>query len=183
MFVIPLKMMGPRTSSFCNALSFRKIRKYRVRGPSHIGLPPGNPKEICALMMPLKAYTKGRPRISRHLHRDMRPDDATGSVYHGSPAHISRPRSVSARADAVSACIGKRGKSRNRYPYGELLFYAQRRGFIDVSAHRVHIRGCSFGWPSPPDPSLTLRMTGKTSCTRSFADAQDDRKPKLRMTV
>ena len=73
MFVIPLKMMGPRTLSFCNTLSFRKIRKYRVRGPSHIGLPPGNPKEICALMMPLKAYTKGRPRISRHLHRDMHP--------------------------------------------------------------------------------------------------------------
>ena len=146
-------MMGPRTSSFCNALSFRKIRKYRVRGPSHIGLPPGNPKEICALMMPLKAYTKGRPRISRHLHRDMHPDDATGSVYHGSPAHISR--------------------------HGELLFYAQRRGFIDVSAHRVHIRGCSFGRPSPPDPSLTLRMTGRTFCTRSFAGAQDDREDVL----
>ena len=41
--------------------------------------------------MALKAYTKGRPRISRHFCGDMLPDDATGSVYHGSPAHISRP--------------------------------------------------------------------------------------------
>ena len=62
------------------------------------------------------------------------------------------------------------------------IISAQRRQSGNVSAHRVHIRGCSFGRPSPPDPSLTLRMTGKTSCTRSFADAQDDRKPKLRMT-
>ena len=143
--MIPLKMMGPRTSSFCNALSFRKIRKYRVRGPSHIGLPPGNPKEICALMMPLKAYTKGRPRISRHLHRDMHPDDATGSVYRGSAAHISRPLSASARADAVSACIDEKGKPRNRYPRGEWLSYAQRRRPSRVSAHRLHIKGCCFG--------------------------------------
>ena len=41
--------------------------------------------------MPLKAYTKGQPRISRHFCGDMHPDDATGSVYHGSVAHISRP--------------------------------------------------------------------------------------------
>ena len=41
--------------------------------------------------MPLKAYTKGQPRISRHFCGDMLPDDATGSVYHGSQAHISRP--------------------------------------------------------------------------------------------
>ena len=59
------------------------------------------------------------------------------------------------------------------------IISAQRRQSGNVSAHRVHIRGCSFGWPSPPDPSLTLRMTGKTSCTRSFADAQDDREDVL----
>ena len=41
--------------------------------------------------MPLKAYTKGQPRISRHFCGDMHPDGATGSVYHGSQAHISRP--------------------------------------------------------------------------------------------
>ena len=42
-------------------------------------------------MMPLKAYIEGRPRISRHFRGDMRPDDATGSVYQGSAAHISSP--------------------------------------------------------------------------------------------
>ena len=181
-------MMGPRTLSFCNALSFRKIRKYRVRGPSHIGLPPGNPKEICALMMPLKAYTKGRPRISRHLHRDMHPDDATGSVYHGSPAHISRPRSVSARADAVSACIGKRGKSRNRYPRGELSFYAQRRRLSRVSAHGP-FNICSVWHHQCAEASVRQRLCAQGPYqglqfrtafpSRSFADAQDDREDVL----
>ena len=84
-------MMGPRTSSFCNALSFKNIRKYRVRGPSHIGKPLGNPKEICALMMPLKAYTKGRPRISRHLHRDMHPSRIAGA-YLPSPLGLCQSR-------------------------------------------------------------------------------------------
>ena len=83
---------------------------------------------------------------------DMLPDDAAGSVYHGSPVHISRPPLTSARAVVVSACIGKMGKSRNRYPYGELLFYAQRRQSGNVSAHRVHIRGCSFGRSSEQIP-------------------------------
>ena len=138
-------------------------------------------------MMPLKAYTKGRPRISRHLHRDMHPDDATGSIYHGSPAHISRPRSVSAGADAVSACIGKR-ESRGTDIFGEScrfmrrdvdktaslrtypsiyalygIICAQRRQSGNASAHRLHIKGCSFGRPSPPDSSLALRMTEKLS--------------------
>ena len=85
--------------------------------------------------MPLKAYTKDRPRISRHFCGDMLPDDAAGSVYRGSAAHISRPPSVSAMLDAASACIDEREKPRNRYPQGEWLFYAQRRGFVDVSAH------------------------------------------------
>ena len=85
--------------------------------------------------MPLTAYTKGQPRISRHFCGDMLPDDATGSVYHGSQAHISRPLSASARADAVSACIDEKGKSRSRFLRGELSFYAQRRGSVDVSAH------------------------------------------------
>ena len=135
--------------------------------------------------MPLKAYIEGRPRISRHLHRDMHPDDATGSVYHGSPAHISRPRSVSARADAVSACIDEKGKSRSGYPRRELLSYAQRRGFIDVSAHgpfnicsvwhhlcaEASVRqrlcaqgpyqGMQFRTAFGTDSSLTLRMTIK----------------------
>ena len=65
----------------------------------------------------------------------MLPDDATGSVYHGSPVHISRPPSVSARADAVFTGIGKWRRSRSRYPRRELLFYAQRRLPSRVSAH------------------------------------------------
>ena len=181
-------MMGPRTSSFCNALSFRKIRKYRVRGPSHIGLPPGNPKEICALMMPLKAYTKGRPRISRHLHRDMHPDDATGSVYHGSPAHISRPRSVSARADAVSACIGKWRRSRSRYPRRELSFYAQRRRPSRVSAHGP-FNICSVWHHLCAEASIRQRLCAQAPYqrmqfrtafpSRFFAGAQNDREVEL----
>ena len=63
--------------------------------------------------------------------------------------------------DAVSTCIGEREKSRDRYLRGELLFYAQRRQSGNASAHRVHIRGCSFGRPSVPDSSLQLRMTIK----------------------
>ena len=86
-------------------------------------------------MMPLKAYIEGRPRISRHFRGDMRPDDATGSVYQGSAAHISSPLSVSAWEDAFSARIGKKEKSGMRYPRGELSSYAQRRGSVDVSAH------------------------------------------------
>ena len=62
--------------------------------------------------------------------------------------HISRPPSASAMLDAASVCIDERKKSRNKYFRGELLFYAQRRGFVDVSAHRLHIKGCSFGRPS-----------------------------------
>ena len=50
--------------------------------------------------------------------------------------------------DAVSVCIDERKKSRNKYLRGEVLFYAQRRGSVDVSAHRLHIKGCSFGRPS-----------------------------------
>ena len=37
-------------------------------------------------------------------------------------------------------------------------------------------QGCSFVRPSPPDPSLALRMTEKALCTRSFAAARNDRK-------
>ena len=62
LFVVPLKMRGPRTSSFRNALSFRKIRKHRVRGPSHIGLPS-------VILMPVS------PPYSHS--GDMHPDDAT----------------------------------------------------------------------------------------------------------
>ena len=65
----------------------------------------------------------------------MHPDDATGSVYRGSTVHISRPPLASVREDASLACIGKWRKSRSRYPREELLFYAQRRGSADVSAH------------------------------------------------
>ena len=92
------KKLGPRTTVFHNVLSFNKIQKRRVRGPSHIGQSPTicniwfstTSPEICTPRMPLKAYIEGRPRISRHLHRDMLPDDATGSVYQGLPVHISR---------------------------------------------------------------------------------------------
>ena len=93
-------MRGPRTSSFRNALSFRKIRKHRVRGPSHIGLPS-------VILMPVS------PPYSHS--GDMHPDDATEGVYQGSAVHISRPPSVSARMDAVSTCIGEREKSRDRF--------------------------------------------------------------------
>ena len=86
-------------------------------------------------MMPLKAYIEDQPRISRHFYGDMHPEDATGSVYQGSAAHISHPSSASIRMDTAFACIGKRGKSRNRYPQGEWLFYAQRRRPSRVSAH------------------------------------------------
>ena len=48
------------------------------------------PKEICAGRMSPKAYIEGCRRISQHFSGDMHPDDATGSVYHGSPVHISR---------------------------------------------------------------------------------------------
>ena len=67
-------------------------------------------------------------------------DDATGSVYQGSTVHISRPPSASAMLDAASVCIEERKKSRNKYLRGEVLFYAQRRGSVDVSAHRLHIK-------------------------------------------
>ena len=96
--MVPTFPRGPRTTDFSNTLSFRKIRKCRVRGPSHIGQSATiydtgfstTYPEICTPRMPLKAYIEGRPRISRHLHRDMLPDDATGSVYQGLPVHISR---------------------------------------------------------------------------------------------
>ena len=65
----------------------------------------------------------------------MLPDDATGSVYHGSPAHISHPPSASAREDAFFSGIGKWRRSRSRYLRGELSFYAQRRLPSRVSAH------------------------------------------------
>ena len=122
--------------------------------------------EICTGRMPLRAYIEGRPRISRHYSGDMFPDDATGSVYHRSPAHISCPPSASARTDAVSACIDERGSgtdilvencclmrrdaarstSLRTAPsiyalYG--IISAQRRQSDNASAHRVHIRGCN----------------------------------------
>ena len=68
LFVVPLKMRGPRTSSFRNTLSFRKIRKHRVRGPSHIGLPS-------VILMPVS------PPYSHS--GDMHPDDATEGVFSG----------------------------------------------------------------------------------------------------
>ena len=66
---------------------------------------------------------------------DMHPDDATGNVYRWLRVHISRPPSVSVRIDAASACIGKRGKSRNRYPQGEWLF--MRRDVIGLTPLRT----------------------------------------------
>ena len=66
---------------------------------------------------------------------DMHPDDATGSIYRGSTAHISQPSPASVREDAFFAGIGKWRRSRSRYPRGELSFYAQRRRQSSVSAH------------------------------------------------
>ena len=65
----------------------------------------------------------------------MLPDDATGSAYHGSVAHISRPSSASVREVAFFSGIGKWRRSRSRFLRGELSSYAQRRGSADVSAH------------------------------------------------
>ena len=136
-------------------------------------------------MMPLKAYTKGQPRISRHFCGDMLPDDATGSVYHGSPAHISRPPSVSAMLDAVSTCIGEREKSRDRYLRGELLFYAQRRRPRRVSAHGP-FNICSVWHHLCTEASVRQRLCAQGPYqrlqfrtafgTRFFAAAQNDNK-------
>ena len=90
--------IGPRTTIICNPLRHNIMQNNLVRGPSHIGQSPAicdiwfstTSPEICTPRMPMKAYIEGRPRISRHLHRDMLPDDATGSVYQGLPVHISR---------------------------------------------------------------------------------------------
>ena len=41
------------------------------------------------------------------------------------------------------------------------IICAQRRQSGNASAHRLHIKGCSFGRPSVPDSSLQLRMTIK----------------------
>ena len=82
LFVVPTFLRGPRTIDFCNNLYFNKIQIWLVRGPSHIGLPS-------VILMPVS------PPYSHS--GDMHPNnategvDATGSVYHGSQAHISRP--------------------------------------------------------------------------------------------
>ena len=114
----------------------------------------------------------------------MLPDDATGSVYHGSPAHISHPPSASAREDAFFSGIGKWRRSRSRYLFVENCCFmrrdvdraaslradpsiyalygiicAQRPQSGNASAHRLHIKGCSFERPSVPDSSLALGMT------------------------
>ena len=170
-------MMGPRTLSFRNALSFKNIRKYRVRGPSHIGKPLGNPKEICALMMPLKAYTKGRPRISRHLHRDMLPEDATGSVYHGSPAHISRPLSASARADAVSTCIGNRGKPMKLISSGRMVVLCAETSTVPRLCAQDTYQGMLFRTAFCRHRQSRRRSEG--SGIRFFAGAQNDSVPSL----
>jgi hypothetical protein len=81
LFVLPSKKWGPRTTIFHNVLLFKKIQISLVRGPSQMGQPLVIPKEICTGRMLLKAYTKDRPRISRHFYGDMLPDDAAGSVY------------------------------------------------------------------------------------------------------
>ena len=49
---------------------------------------------------------------------DMHPDDATGSAYHGSVAHISRPSSASGREVAFFSGIGKWRRSRSRFTWG-----------------------------------------------------------------
>ena len=81
--------------------------------------PPVIPKEICAGKMPLKAYIEGCRRISQHFSGDMHPDDATGNVYRWLRMHISQPPSASARMDAVSASIGKKGKVDEQISPGE----------------------------------------------------------------
>ena len=179
LFVVPTFLRGPRTIDFCNNLYFNKIQIWLVRGPSHIGLPsvilmpvsppyshsgdmhPNNATEgrvsrayldifveICSPMMPLGAYITDRRRISPVLP------------------------STSAREDAFLACIGRWRRSRSRFLRGELSFYAQRRGSVDVSAHGpfnicsvwhhlcaeasvrqrlcalVSYKGCCFGRPS-----------------------------------
>ena len=107
--------------------------------------------------MPLKAYTKGQPRISRHFCGDMHPDDATGSVYHGSVAHISRPSSASVREVAFFSGIGKWRRSRSRFLRGELPSYAQRRGSVDVSAHGPYMLCMASSVRRGVSPATPLR--------------------------
>ena len=136
----------------------------------------------------------------------MLPDDATGSVYYGSPAHISHPPSASAREDAFFSGIGKWRRSRSRYLRGELLFYAQRRRLNRVSAHgpfnicsvwhhlcaetsvrqrlcaRVPYQGMLFRTGFGTDSSLTLRMTTNGCSEWQRKGAQDGNERVLRMT-
>ena len=103
---------------------------------------------------------------------------------------ISPVPPASARLDAASACIDEREKSRNRYPQGEWLFYAQRRGFVDVSAHGP-FNICSVWHHLCAEASVRQRLCARHHIKgavsdglryRFFADARKDRKPKLGMT-
>ena len=103
----------------------------------------------------------------------MLPDDATGSVYHGSPVHISRPplclglcqggcfllrhwqmekveEQIPSWGIAVLCAetrFCRRLCARTLYAlYG--IICAQRRQSGNASAHWLHIKGCCFGRPS-----------------------------------
>ena len=149
--------------------------------------------------MPLKAYTKGQPRISRHFCGDMLPNNATEGVYQGSAVHISRPPSASARMDAVLSCIDEREKSRDRYLRGELSSYAQRRRPRRVSAHGP-FNICSIWHHLCAEASVQQRLCAQGPYqgmqfrtafgTRFLAAAQNDNKDRserqgrsCRMTV
>ena len=80
--------------------------------------------------MPLGAYITDRRRIG-----DMLPDDATGSVYHGSQAHISRPSLDLCQGGRFPRLHWQMEKVEEQIPSWRIAVRAQRRGSVDVSAH------------------------------------------------
>ena len=133
--------------------------------------------------MPPGAYIEDQPRISRHFRGDMRPDDATGSVYQGSAAHISSPPLCNGGLWKDGRFLRPHRQKRkvgDEIPPGENcrlmrrdaalstslrtdhsiyalrgIIRARRRQSGNASAHRLHNQGCSPGRPAAPDSSLT----------------------------
>ena len=98
--------------------------------------------------------------------------------------HISRPPSVSARADAVFTGIGKWRRSRSRYPRRELLFYAQRRLPSRVSAHGP-LNICSVWHHLCAEASVRQRLCARALTvfgTDSSLAAQNDNAARRRTT-
>ena len=138
--------------------------------------------EICSPMMPLGAYIEGQRCISPVLHLPL-----PGRTL-SSPA-LTKGKSRGTDIFVENCCFMHRdvdrGASLRTDPsiyalYG--IICAQRRQSGNASAHRVHIRGCSFGRPSVPDSSLQLRMTIKIAQNDS-EDRSERQGRSCRMTV